>query len=94
MLDQLKQNGQLDMLACTNLQNRMLNFVQHYTLFITKNIELHGKDVQQLKIHQISTTFITTIRTTTPTIVLLTRNMGRSNCEQLYPFKYHYSQRG
>ena len=32
--------------------------------------------------------------TTTPSVIPLTRGLGRSECSQPYPSKYHYSQRG
>ena len=37
---------------------------------------------------------ITTITTIPPSMIPLTRGLGRSECRQSYPYKYHYSQRG
>jgi len=34
----------------------------------------------------------TTTTTTPPSVIPLTRGVGRSECRQSYPCKYHYSQ--
>jgi len=45
-------------------------------------------DVERQRIHD----FVTTTTTTPPIVIPLTRGMGRSECRQPYPCKYHYSQ--
>ena len=89
-------NNHLGKIPITYHINTLLKFII-YTLipWLARHSTDHNINLRSHTLNPHLSFHSSTTTTTTPPIVIpLTRGMGRSECRQPYPCKYHYSQRG